>query len=599
MDAPNERILVKRSSLVLLAVIASAACAKKVEQKLAITTATVGLRTIVLDATASGAVEPINVVEVKSKSSGQITKMTVETGSQVSTGELLVQLDTRDVQNQYDQADADLNAAEARLQVSEAQKKRSDDLFQQRIITAQENETARLDYANAQAAVIRARTSLDLAKQRLEDATVRAPVVGTIIEKTVSLGQVITSATSAFGGGTTLLKMADLSKVRMRALFNETDIGSVQPGQQATVTVDAYPDRPFKGTVEKIEPQAVVQQSVTMFPVLINLNNAEGLLKPGMNGEASVLVDRRENVVAVPNDAVRTVREAPMLANQLGLDQDSVSAQIQAQLASMGGMGGMGRGDASGSQRTQIPREMRRMMPGEVDLAPQQGRPQLPEVTDADCKKVSDAMKAKPDLAQQLAGLRQKMQSGQIDFAALRTESQRLYAALGVDAQVARACQMRTSGGAANAPQGAGPSAARESGTPRASGEAPANAPGGAARAAQGGGRSAQAGAAVPQPQGEFPMRTRSRPGVVFVKGNAGFEARVVRLGLGNFDYTEVLSGLKEGDEVALLGAAAIQVARDSSNARFRQMTGGGMPGMQKTQEKSGSGSTGGSAPKQ
>ena len=91
---------------------------------------------------------------------------------------------------------------------------------------AQENETARLDYANAQSAVIRARTSLDLAKQRLEDATVRAPVVGTIIEKTVSLGQVITSATSAFGGGTTLLKMADLSKVRMRALFNETDIGS-------------------------------------------------------------------------------------------------------------------------------------------------------------------------------------------------------------------------------------------------------------------------------------------------------------------------------------------------------------------------------------
>ncbi len=595
VDAPNERILVKRSSLVLLALVTTAtaaACAKKVEQKLAITTATVGLRTIVLDATASGAVEPINVVEVKSKSSGQITKMTVETGSQVSTGELLVQLDTRDVQNQYDQADADLNAADARLQVSEAQKKRSDGLFQQRIITAQENETARLDYANAQAAVIRARTSLDLAKQRLEDATVRAPVEGTIIEKTVSLGQVITSATSAFGGGTTLLKMADLSKVRMRALFNETDIGSVQPGQQATVTVDAYPDRPFKGTVEKIEPQAVVQQSVTMFPVLINLSNIEGLLKPGMNGEASVLVDRRENVVAVPNDAVRTVREAPMLANQLGLDQDSVSAQIQAQMASMGSMGGTGRngGEATGGQRPQIPREMRRMMPGEVDLAPQQGgRPQV-EVTEADCKKVSDAMKAKPDVAQQLAGLRQKMQSGEIDFAALRAESQKLYAALGVDQQVARACQMRNGGGPnsggnaapAGAPSGAGAAAMPGTARQQASG-------------ARTGSRNAQS-AAVPQPRGEFPMRTRTRPGVVFVKGNAGFEARVVRLGLGNFDYTEVISGLKEGDEVALLGAAAIQVARDSSNARFRQMTGGGMPGMQKQQ--SGSGTSGG-APKQ
>lgn len=507
--SPIERTLVNRSSLgsllTLLMLVPFAACAKKEEQKLTIQTATVTRRTIVLDATASGAVEPINVVEVKSKSSGQITSMPVETGSEVRPGDLLVQLDTRDVQNQYDQAEADLNAADARLQVSEAQKKRSDDLFRQRIITAQENETARLDYANAQAAVIRARTSLDLAKQRLEDATVRAPVSGMVIEKTVSLGQVITSATSAFGGGTTLLKMADLGKVRMRALFNETDIGSVQPGQPATVTVDAYPDRPFRGTVEKIEPQAVVQQSVTMFPVLINLANQEGLLKPGMNGEASVLVDRRENVLALPNDAVRTTREAPMLANSLGLDQDSVSAQIQAQMASFGGPGRGNGGNGEGGTNIATPREMRRMMRGEVDLAPespQQGR-------------------TRPGRA---AGA-----AGDTTPAARPTN---------------RAAQ--------------GPAAA---------------------------GRPPQGGAAVPQAQGEFPARSRTRPGVVFVKARAGFEVRVVRLGLGNFDYTEVVSGLEEGDQVALLGAAAIQVARDSSAARFRQMSGGGLPGMQKQQQ--------------
>jgi HlyD family secretion protein len=78
-------------------------------------------------------------------------------------------------------------------------------------------------------------------------------------------------------------------------------------------------------------------------------------------------------------------------------------------------------------------------------------------------------------------------------------------------------------------------------------------------------------------------MRTRSRPGVVFVGKMGAFEPRVVRLGLGNFDYTEVLSGLDEGEQVALLAAAAMEAARDSSNARFRSMTGGGMPGMQKT----------------
>src|SRR5436309_11469143 len=141
-------------------------------------------------------------------------------------------------------------------------------MFKGRIITATEHEAAQLDYANAQSQLVAARTSMDIAKQRLEDATVTAPVAGTVIEKTVSLGTVITSATGAFGGGTTLLKMADLGRVRIRALFNETDIGQVKPGQTAVVTVDAYPDRRFTGVVEKIEPQAVVQQNVTMFPVL-------------------------------------------------------------------------------------------------------------------------------------------------------------------------------------------------------------------------------------------------------------------------------------------------------------------------------------------
>ena len=105
---------------------------------------------------------------------------------------------------------------------------------------------------------MRATTNLDLAKQRLEDATVVAPVSGTIIDKPVSLGQVIASATGSVTGGTTLLKMADLTKVRVRALVNETDIGNVRAGQPARVTVDAYPERPFQGVVEKIEPQAVV-----------------------------------------------------------------------------------------------------------------------------------------------------------------------------------------------------------------------------------------------------------------------------------------------------------------------------------------------------
>ncbi|HEX7941922.1 MAG TPA: efflux RND transporter periplasmic adaptor subunit, partial [Gemmatimonadaceae bacterium] len=348
----------KLPTLAALLLVAAAACSGKKDKELAISTQPVQRRDIVIDAQATGVVEPINIVEVKSKASGMITKMPVETGTLVKPGDLLVQIETRDVQNQYDQAAAALAASKSRLEVADAAKRRADELFKGRIITAAEHETAQLDYANAQSALVAARTNLDLNKQRLEDATVTAPVAGTIIDKTVSLGTVITSATGAFGGGTTLLKMADLGQVRIRALFNETDIGQVKPGQTATVTVDAYPDRRFTGVVEKIEPQAVVQQNVTMFPVLVTLQNLEGLLKPGMNGETSVLVDQRNNVLAVPNDAVRNTREAAATAPMLGLDADSVRSAIQTQMAALGGgRGGRGQGgEPAGAPLTQASR---------------------------------------------------------------------------------------------------------------------------------------------------------------------------------------------------------------------------------------------------
>ena len=143
----------------------------------------------------------IDLVEVRSKASGQITKMTVEIGTDVKTGQLLAQIDPRDVRNQYNQALAALNAAQSKATISGAQKKRSDDLFNQQVITADEHEAAAIDYANSQSALVGARTNVDLARQRLEDATVSAPITGTILSKTVSAGQVISSATSSASGG--------------------------------------------------------------------------------------------------------------------------------------------------------------------------------------------------------------------------------------------------------------------------------------------------------------------------------------------------------------------------------------------------------------
>ena len=213
-------------------------------------------RDIVVTAQASGTIQPDTVVEVKSKASGEILELAVETGQLVKRGTPMVRVDPRNPRNQLAQAQADLEVAQAQLANATSQKRRADELFQSQSITEQEHETALLDYANAKANVVRAKVAVETAKDQLDDTNVLAPITGTIIEKDVERGQVISSPTKDVGGGTVLLKMADLGLVQVRTLVDETDIGKIQVGQPATVTVDAFANRPFEGSVLKIEPQA-------------------------------------------------------------------------------------------------------------------------------------------------------------------------------------------------------------------------------------------------------------------------------------------------------------------------------------------------------
>ncbi|HJP86759.1 MAG TPA: efflux RND transporter periplasmic adaptor subunit, partial [Gemmatimonadaceae bacterium] len=345
-------ISVRGKVLLATAVLALGACKKTTDPALVIQTVATERRTIALSVQANGTVEPVDVVEVKSKASGTIVRMPVDIGSNVKTGDLLVQIDPRDVQNQYTQAAADVSSATAQRAAALANRNRSTELYKEKIITAQEMDQANLDFANADANLIKARTNLSIARVRLEDATVRAPTNGTIIEKPVSEGMVISSATSSASGGTTILKMADLTKVRMRAFVNETDIGSVQSGQSATVTVDAFPNRRFAGLVEQVEPEAVVQSSVTMFPVLVSLNNFDGALKPGMNGQVTMDIAHHDNVLAVPSDAIRNSRDASVVAPVLGVPVDSIRAVVAAARAARGGgRGGMASSTASSTER--------------------------------------------------------------------------------------------------------------------------------------------------------------------------------------------------------------------------------------------------------
>ena len=190
-------------------------------------------------------------------------------------------------------------------------------------------EQSQLESANAKAEVVRSQVAVETARIQLDDTDLRAPITGTIIEKLVEEGQVISSPIMDVGGGTPMLKMADLTSVEVRTLVDETDIGKITPGQAAVVTVTAFPNQPFRGAVQKIEPQATADQTVTTFAVRIVLKNDSGLLKPGMNAEVSILVTESRDVTAVPTGALRTDRDLKTSAALVGLDEATAAGQLK------------------------------------------------------------------------------------------------------------------------------------------------------------------------------------------------------------------------------------------------------------------------------
>lgn len=306
-----------------------AACTEPPASEPMYQTATADRRTIEVSVSSSGVVEPLATVEVKSKASGEVLDVMVEVGDHVARDTLLVRIDPRTVRNDLAQREAELKAALSRREIARSQMTRAEALLAKGTFTQLDLEQAALDLANAEADVVAGQVSVENARIAVDDTDVRAPITGTIIQKPVERGQVISSPTRDVAGGSPLMQMADLSEVQIRALIDETDIGKIRPGMQATVAVAAYPNQPFPGEVVKIEPQAVVDQNVTMFAVLVSIDNREGLLLPGMNAEVEVSIARSEDVVTIPVMALRTNRDIKATASILGVEETELRALLK------------------------------------------------------------------------------------------------------------------------------------------------------------------------------------------------------------------------------------------------------------------------------
>ncbi len=389
--------------------VVTAACSndESVTEGSSLTTVEVTRGDLSIRAEATGTVEPIRTVEVKSKASGEILRLHADVGDEVGPGSLLADIDPRDVQNRFNQTEADLAVAQARLEISEAQLERSDQLLEAAVITPQEHESSRLEFANSQASLVKAKTNHDLAILQLNDVRIRAPAAGTIIQKSVEEGVVIQSASQNVSGGTALFMMANLKEMQVRTLVDETDMGQLASGLEAIVTVEAFPDESFRGVVDKIEPQATVVQNVTMFPVIVSLDNSSGLLKPGMNAEVEVLIDEALDVVLVPNNAIVQTSDVGPAAMALGLKIDDMDL-TQFMRGGRGGSRG-GQGFAGGRGQGGRPQsEGAEAASGEGDSPP------------------GDGQDDQGSIMAQLQELRAQVESGEISQESMRAEMQRL-----------------------------------------------------------------------------------------------------------------------------------------------------------------------------
>ena len=314
----------KHLTLIFLLTVSTTSCSDEDEDFDFYTVEKVESRYLELIIEASGSVEAISSVEIKSKASGEILYLGAEVGDAVQKGDLLARIDQRIPSNTLSQAEADIGVSKVKLDNAAAQLERGKQLHEGNGISDKSFEDIQELHSSAKAQLVRAQVYLENARIALEDTLVRSPVTGKVITRQAEVGTVITSPTAAVGGGTLLMRMADLNKVRVRSYVDEVDIGKIIIGQEVSLKVSSYKDKKFIGYVSKIEPLARVEQNVTTFPVLIDIDNQEGLLLLGMTTEVEVSVLNNKTELTVPSGALRTRKNIKFVASLLGMSKKEI-----------------------------------------------------------------------------------------------------------------------------------------------------------------------------------------------------------------------------------------------------------------------------------
>jgi HlyD family secretion protein len=252
--------------------------------------------------TATGTVSALTTVAVGSQVSGIISKMYVDFNSNVKKGQLLAELDPISFQAQVDQRRADLAQVQAQERNSRLAFERAKSLLENEFIARSEYDTAEGNLNASKAAVDQAQAALKQAETNLSYTRIVSPIDGVVVNRAYDIGQTVAASFQA----PTLFTIAqDLTRMQVSTTVDEADIGKIKVGKEATFTVDAFPERVFEGAISQIRLQSTVVQNVVTYPVLIDVNNPNLLLKPGMTANVNIPVETRKDVLKVPNAALR------------------------------------------------------------------------------------------------------------------------------------------------------------------------------------------------------------------------------------------------------------------------------------------------------
>ncbi|HEX6803435.1 MAG TPA: efflux RND transporter periplasmic adaptor subunit [Terriglobales bacterium] len=293
---------------------------------------------------ATGKVEPITKVEVKSKASGIVKKLYVEYGDRVKQGQLLAQLDKIEIEAQVEQSRAALQAAEANLKGARADYERAkvdaegpdvpllkraydraSGMAKDGVVSQSALDDAEKDYklavnkqnvARAQVTVLQAKIAQSEAevvhdqanlKQLLEQLSytdIVSPITGIVLSRDVEVGDAVSSILVLGSSATLVMTIGDTSQVYVKGKVDESDIGRVYMGQPARIKVESFKDKTFKGVVTKISPMGVEKDNVTTFEVRVSIDNPGGELKAEMTANAEIILDEHKNVLQIPEGAI-------------------------------------------------------------------------------------------------------------------------------------------------------------------------------------------------------------------------------------------------------------------------------------------------------